>query len=148
MAQLEDTSSNNPHSFFLTVSVLSLWLLVFFVWRSVLWHDNLFTRLNTELPVFTDIVFQITQLGLPFVITAAFTAIIIFYSRRHRSQLFFITSSLLSISILLTCFAITAITSPMVTCKQIIPGWPQSVIHESSTDSFPVQEIIITLCQQ
>jgi len=111
-------------------SIAVFWLVAFFVWWASLWHADLYTGFGADLPVLTKAIVWSAKVGLPFVLAALFSTVVVFQMRRSGHRSVVVAAWLLVASILCSTFAMIGMTLPMTkACGEVVPGWPPSIIE-------------------
>ena len=117
------------------VSVVVFWLIAFFVWWASLWHADLFREFGADLPFLTKAIVWGARSGLPFMLAALFSGVVIFRIRVSRHQSTAVTAWLLVVSILCSTFAMIGMTLPITkACGELVPGWPPSIVESGGGD--------------
>jgi len=113
-----------------TASILAFWLMAFFVWWATLWHTDMYLGFGADLPVLTKAIVWSGRVGLPFVVAALFSGVVVFQIRRSGHRSVVLIAWLLVASILCSTFAMIGMTLPMTkACGEVVPGWPPSIIE-------------------
>ncbi len=105
-------------------SMVVFWLIAFIVWWASLWHADLSSGFGADLPVSTKAIGWSAKVGLPFVLAALFSTVVVFQMRRSGHRSVVVAAWLLVATILCSAFAMVGMTSPMIMmCGEVVPGW-------------------------
>ncbi len=111
-------------------SIVVFWLTALIVWWASLWHADLYTGFGADLPVSTKAIGWSAKVGLPFVLAALFSTVVVFQMRRSGHRSVVVAAWLLVATILCSAFAMVGMTSPAIKmCGEVVPGWPSSIIE-------------------
>jgi len=112
------------------VSIVVFWLIAFVVWWASLWHADAFRGFGADLTVSTKAIAWSARVGLPFMLAALFSGVVVFQMRRSGHRPTVVTAWLLVASILCSVFVMLGMTQPLTRmCGELVPGWPPSIIE-------------------
>ena len=134
MRNSEEVRHVRTDVFLQIASIIVFWLVAFVVWWASLWHADVYAGFGADLPVLTKAIGWSANVGLPFVLAALFSAVVVFQIRgsRHRSTV--VTAWLLVATILCSVFVMVGMTQPVLKmCGELVPGWPQSIIESEGS---------------
>ena len=64
------------------VSIVVFWLIAFVVWWASLWHADAFRGFGADLTVSTKAIAWSARVGLPFMLAALFSGVVVFQMRK------------------------------------------------------------------
>lgn len=108
----------------LSVSILAFWMTALVVWWASLWHLSTYAEFGKDLPDFTVMVASSSRAGLPLLLAAPFTAVVVYQVLKSGHRPVAITAWLLCATIACSSFAMFAMAAPLITmCDEFLPGW-------------------------
>ena len=114
--------------FVLGTSILAFWVIALVVWWAALWHADAYADIAADFPRSTILFISSTRAGLPFMLSALFSAVVIYQFRRSAHRPTVVVAWLLCACIAYSSFAMIAMTSPMLKmCGELVPSWPTTV---------------------
>lgn len=121
----------------LSVSILAFWVTALVVWWASLWHFSTYWEFGKDMPNFTIMVASSSRTGLPLVLAAIFTAVIVYQILRPGHRPVVVTAWLLCATIVCSSFAMFAMAAPLITmCDEFLPQWStRAELKPDSTES-------------
>lgn len=114
-----------------TLTVVLFFAIALVNWWAALWHKDLYARIGATPPDVTILLMHAVELGVPFVVAAVFSAVIVYEMIRHKHSALLVSATLLCIAVTLSLVMVFAMTAPMLRlCGEFVPGWPS--VPESS----------------
>jgi hypothetical protein len=123
---------NNPDNFqlprlekrVLKFTIFIFWVTAYLVRWSSLWLVGIFPYLQANLPDSTVQFMLSMQIGLPFILAALLSAVVIYRLFRPHPRSVLLVAGLLGITLLGVLYMIIVVTSPFVKCGQLTPPPP------------------------
>ena len=113
-------------------SIAAFWVCALVVWWGSLWHADLFSRTGADLTGSTEAVIWSARTGVPFILAALFSAVVVYRLRRSKHRSIVIVAWLLFIFLLCSTFAVIGMTESMTRlCGELIPDSRSKITSES-----------------
>ena len=107
---------------FLKISVFLVWGIGLIVYWSSLWHGDAYGRFGADLPDATQFAVSSARAGLPFIVAALLSAVLIWQIFRPGPRRVLVAAWLLCVAIGYASLVMVAVTLPMVTmCGEFVP---------------------------